>query len=164
MLKTIVWNINRKIKDLAFFEIGKIYTKENTSYKEEETVSIGITGDIFDNWNLGKKKSDFFYLKGIVWNLLEGLGMKDIVGSPQAIAGFSPSACSYIETAKGENIGFMGKVNKEQNLKFDIDEDVFFAQIYLRKLLNLARMEPKFKPTPKYPSIERDISIIVDKE
>ncbi len=78
-LQTVSYNHNRQKTDLKLFEFGKTYHKVNGEHIEKQHLAIFISGDRNQNsWSVASKKSEFFYLKGIVDNVLERLGLSII--------------------------------------------------------------------------------------
>lgn len=163
MLRVISRNINRKNSDLSLYEIGKVYRCSNKDkFDEELRLSIGVTGLASQDWVSGRRKITFFDLKGIVEALLEKLGIKNVkFSSTSNISYFSSAA--MIECG-GEEIGVVGKMKEKISEEFDINEDVFTAEISLEKIVEKALLEKRFKAIPKFPSIIRDISMLTDRD
>ena len=162
MLNAIRYNINRKNNDLKFFELGKVYFKEGAaSFKERRNLTIGITGEIHDRWIGRTRKTALFDLKGILETLLSELGIGEFVARETENSTFSSSACASIEV-KGEPVGIIGQVSPDVLKNFDIKDKVYILEIDCEKILNLATLEKHFKEPIRYPSVLRDISIIVD--
>lgn len=163
MLTALLWNINRKSKDLKLFEIGKIYTKESEiKFSERECLSIGITGEI-SGWAETARPTNFFDLKGAVETALAGLGIDGAEFTPVKREAYARSCAASINIG-GEEIGFCGEVAKKISDNFGIKETVYFCEIFLDTALKHANLVKRFSELPKYPSACRDISIIVQKE
>lgn len=83
-LNVIKHNINRKRSNLKLFEVGKEYHKKNDNkYEESEKLAIFICGNKNNiNWNSNEKKSDYFYLKGVVKSLIQKLGFNTVKSKP----------------------------------------------------------------------------------
>lgn len=163
MLKSVRWNINRKIKDLMFFELGKIYyRKKENDFNEQGSLSIGICGQIVDGWKRQPRPSSFYDLKGVIETLLNELGVKNYLFKEERSAVFSPAASARIE-ADGELLGIIGQMDPGLLGNYDIKDPVFAAEIDVDKLIGKASLKKYFKESPRYPSVIRDISIISDK-
>ncbi len=163
MLTAILWNINRKSKDLKLFELGKIYTKESEiKFSEKKYLSVGITGDI-SGWADGSRPTSFFDLKGVVETALFDLGIGDITFKASRTEIYTHSCAASIDIG-GEEIGICGEVAKKILNAFDIKEAVYFCEISLEGVLKHASLVKRFSELPKYPSVYRDISLIVQKE
>ena len=163
MLTSILWNINRKSKDLMLFELGKIYTKESAgNFSEKKRLSIGVAGEV-SSWAEGARPSSFFDLKGVIETVLSELGINDPVFKQARNEAYSRSCAASIE-AGGEEIGIAGEVAKIILNNFDIKEAVYFCEISLDAVLKYASLEKRFEGLPRYPSVYRDMSLIVAKE
>lgn len=163
MLNSIRWNINRKMKDLKFFELGNVYFKEaDNSFTERRHLAIGVTGQLYDGWIGHPRAITLFDLKGIIETLFAQLGTKPFsVKEAQNIV-FSPFSCASIEM-EGREIGIIGQVDSKVLHDFDIKEAVYVAEIDCAKLMKHVSLERCFKESPKLPSVIRDISISADK-
>ena len=71
LLNAVRHNLNRKEKDLAFFEVSHRFYQA----REEEVLSIAVTGEWLRSW-AGKQEAGFFYLKGIIDNIFKAMGRK----------------------------------------------------------------------------------------
>ena len=163
MLTSILWNINRKTKDLKLFELGKIYNKESeTKFSEKQYLAIGIAGEISD-WTQGTRPCGFFDLKGFVETVLSELGIAQAVFKQVRNEAYSHSCAASIEVG-GEAIGYAGEVAKGILNNFDIKEAIYFCEISLDALLKYVSLEKKFRELPRYPSVCRDMSLVVPKE
>jgi len=65
----------------------------------------------------------------------------------------------------GDVVAVTGSVNKCVYEKFEIKQPVFFVDIYWDKLMALNRpVKTTYAEIPKFPSAQRDIAIVVDKQ
>jgi phenylalanyl-tRNA synthetase beta chain len=164
LLNTVAWNLNRQIDRVSIFEVGKTFKIRNENLLEEEKIAICLCGDNFlDNWQIKPKAVNFFDLKGIIEFLLITLGVTDYKFNPFNNTLFLNNQSAKI-TVAGQDIAVMGKVREDILDKFDIETDVYAAEIEYEKILSYMRLEPKVKPIPKYPHIRRDIAVIVNKD
>jgi len=164
MLGAISHNLKRKAKGIMFFEIGKIYNEKNASFLEESVLSLGLAGLKHEDWKNHRGNFDFYDLKGILERLLIGLGLaKDIVFKKETIPALEDRGSTIVEY-DGEIIAYLGEVTGEVCKKFDIEKNVFFAEILLNKLEKKVNLRKRYAPYSRYPSILRDMSIVVDKE
>jgi phenylalanyl-tRNA synthetase beta chain len=174
MLASILWNINRKTKDLALFELGNIYLKEGNTFKERKHLSMAMAGEI-SNWLRPTRERSFYDLKGAVEGLLSELGVAGVsfkeARLPEAGTnavgqarheGFSPLACATIEI-EGARAGVIGEIDKKTAANFDIKEKIYYCELCIGMVLKHAALEKHFSAIPKYPSVCRDISIVVPK-
>jgi phenylalanyl-tRNA synthetase beta chain len=166
-LESVSYNINRQQHDLKFFEFGKTYSKNERDYCEANHLAIYLTGDKTPHrWNSAPVAVDFFYLKAFVENIFTRLGI-DISSEKISSEKISDKIFSYgtkISSAKNL-LACFGSLNKNILKQFDINEPVFYADIYGDKLLEMASQRSiSFSELPRFPQVKRDISMIVDKE
>jgi len=65
-------------------------------------------------------------------------------------------------TLDKEVVGALGEVKLDVARKFDIKQKVYLAEIALEDLLKHVNLKKRFSPLPRYPSIKRDISLLMD--
>ncbi len=159
LLQVYEYNKARNQKDINIFEIGKSYYKKDSEYIEEDILSILMTGTYISGINTNIK-SDFYYLKGIVTNLLEFLGFNKRYDytSDVKIKELHPYQSANI-IVSGVNVGFIGKVHPSL-----YTEDIYTCEINLTKLKSIKTGKLKFKELSKFPSIKKDISFTLNKD
>ncbi len=164
LLQNIRYNVNRQRDNLAFFEFGKAYFKlQNGKYREEKRLAIAVTGYLTpENWMENKRPEGFFHLKGTVEKLFERFGVtyKEF---PVRHPDFSDAV--VFKTDKSD-ILTMGILKKSLLKKFDIRKPVYFASIRWDDFMQTAKRlsGKKFKPFSKFPSVRRDLALLVDKQ
>ena len=163
-LNVIKHNINRKRSNLKLFEVGKEYHKKNDNkYEESEKLAIFICGNKNNiNWNSNEKKSDYFYLKGVVKSLIQKLGFNTVKSKP--ITKNNIYEGETISFNKAEIVSF-GLLDKDLCQNFDLEIDILYAEIDLKTILNKYSNKPiQFKSISKFPEVTRDLSILIDNE
>lgn len=161
-LEVIAFNINRKNHDLKFFEFGKTYSTTGAGqYNEANHLCLYLTGQLGNqHWKEKSKVSDIFYLKGVAEAVLSNLGLKperfDAIQTAELQSGLSVQL-------NGEKILELGRVHTGLAAKFDIKQPVFFADLFWDALLNYSGKQVQFKEISKYPSVERDLAMVVPK-
>ena len=161
MLSVISHNLNRKAKGIAFFEIGKIYRELSGAYSEEPILSIGLSGIKSENWKTGEEKFTFFDLKGIIEKLLKELAIEEALFKKEHAGHYEESVSALLECGGNAVAGF-GRVKSAICKDFDIEKEVFYAEIRLKPFFDKAKLYKRYSPYGKYPSILRDISMIID--
>ncbi len=161
LVEVAQYSLNRKIKNLAFFEIGRTYYKDQ-AYKEYENLSILITNEF--SKSLGhKEEADFFLLKGILENLFESLRLEvDFGPLEQECLELHPKRSAEIYLNK-EFIGFIGALHPKYTKEKDLD-DAYVAEIKLDKIFNVKEKEIIYEAISKVPFVNRDIAILVKKD
>jgi phenylalanyl-tRNA synthetase beta chain len=164
-LEAIRYNINYKNADLKLFEYGKTYSKLEGSdfpYGEDKHVCLFITGKKIDENPYTKtQETDFSYLKAVVEGILNKLGISVNTISETEHSGLQYGLDYYVKKKKLAEIGAVSKATLK---KFDISQPVFYADLDASLLLDLNRKQNiEFKEIPKFPSVRRDLAMLLDK-
>jgi phenylalanyl-tRNA synthetase beta chain len=160
-LESIAYNINRKSNALKFYEFGKTYHKFNEKYQENKHMALFVTGNrTNDSWNKDNKLSDFFYLKGIITNILSRLGIDNLKTAPTKQDFFSEGLSLHIGKLKLVDFGVVKlSVLKE----FGIKQQVLFADFNWDTVLKLtSNKNIKVVDLPKFPAVKRDLALLLN--
>ncbi len=161
-LDVLKYNINRKKNNLKLFEVGKEYHKsDDGKYVEIEKLALFICGFKNDNhWNTLEKKSDYFFLKGIIKSITDRLGFSNVKSKPITSDNISDGETIFYN--KSEILSF-GLISKDVCEYFDINEKVLYAEIDVKTVLDKYSIKPvQFKSISKFPEVTRDLSILID--
>lgn len=162
-LESVAYNINRKNNSLLFFEFGKTYSTTGVGqYDEQQHLALYVTGNVSNTtWNKQPVAADFFYLKGVVQQLLQ---LTNLAGTLFE-AGSDENLTQPIGLVNNKkSLGQLGLVQKERLAKFDIKQPVFYADLLWQPILKQAkRQKIAYTEISKFPAVERDLSIVVDK-
>ena len=172
-LESIVRNANRKYPNLKFFECGNLYSfnKERQdaempmkAYTEENYIGLWITGNrVQGSWAHADEKSSYYELRAHVNNIFTRVGL-----SPQmTVIEHSDSdlfqRALKVMTRGGKVICEMGIVNKAIQKKFEIQNDVYFAQINWTQLCKAVKKHAvHYTEISKFPAVSRDLSLLLD--
>lgn len=160
-LEAIAYNLNRKNESLKFFEFGNTYHQKDGKREEKKHLSLLITGNrSAESWNNNAQKSDFYFVKGTLNAVLQRLGLNDINYTPIENDIFSEGL--QLNFKKIALVNF-GVVKKNILKKFDIDQEVLYADFDWNQIIELVKnQKTSFQPIPKYPSVRRDFALLVD--
>ena len=154
MIESLGRNYARNNEYASLFEIGKVYLKnedENKLPTEKHILTIGMYGDV-----------DFYNLKGVVENVLDGLGItKARVVRESENPTFHPGKTAAIQL-RGKKAGVFGEIHPDVQEAYDIDTPCYVAELDLDLLYEAAEAKNKYKPIPKFPAATRDIAVLVD--
>jgi len=153
MLNTVALNCNRKTGHGRFFEVGNVHIDNNPDLPEERKM-LGI---IFSG-----AEENFFTLKGMVEYLLRKLGIGERAEYvPGGSEFFQPGQKALIKV-DGQVIGEMGAVHPETRKAFGVPQAAYAAELSVQKLFELRENGKTYKAIPKYPTVPRDIAVVVD--
>ena len=160
LLKIYEYNKARSVKDVSIFEIGKAFYKMQDEYGENTKIAALMTGDYY----LGienKKQANFYVIKGIVEELLDYLGYAGrysfVVNEEKIPDELHPGQAAQI-SVNNDVVGIIGRIHPAIS-----KENVYVFEIDLDKLLAKKVGKMKYKEISKYPSVNKDLALVVDK-
>ena len=160
LLKIYEYNKARSVKDVSIFEIGKAFYKMQDEYGENTKIAALMTGDYY----LGienKKQVNFYVIKGIVEELLDYLGYAGrysfVVNEEKIPDELHPGQAAQI-SVNNDVVGIIGRIHPAIS-----KENVYVFEIDLDKLLAKKVGKMKYKEISKYPSVNKDLALVVDK-
>ena len=158
LYKIYEYNVAHYNKAVSIFEIGKTFYKQNDTYNEENKLACLMTGDFYQGIH-EEKKADFFIIKGIAEEVLDYLGYTgrySFVISDKAGDMLHPGQSAVI-SVNNDIVGVIGKIHPKVS-----KEDIFVMEINLDKLLDKKTGKMKYKEISKYPTVNKDLSVIVE--
>src|ERR1035437_1581520 len=171
-LNSVIWNINRQNLDLKLYEFGHcyFYHKSGESYPkvanyiEKASLDLFISGNTGrQSWNSKTNPSDFFNIKSSVEMILSKLGVNpESLSSGETDKKYFAESSTYLVNNK--IVAEAGRISKNYLSKFHIGQDVYWGHIEWDPLLKLIKTHSiTFHDLPKYPSVKRDLALLLDK-
>ncbi len=140
LLQSVAFNKNRQADKVALFEIGRTYEKTEQSFKETPVLTMVFWGkNSIESWESPQRALDFFDIKRLIMGALKSID--------------SGMNADDIEIAV---------VKSNWIKKADLSGTVFSVEIPLKKLLKPGKKALKYVAPPKFPSMRRDLSLVVD--
>ena len=164
LLHSLRHNVTRKNYDVALFEIGRVFLKNNNATKEERRVAIAITGQRAQNFWSGAERDAKFDLtdaKGIVEELLEQFGVRGVVVARREAATDLFLESATITLGGKLPLGELGLVSPVLAKKYDLRDAVLLSELNLDQLLARRNAGKSFKALPQFPSSRRDVAMLV---
>ncbi len=154
MLDILARNSAYHNKAAKLYEIAKIYLPVSGQVLPNEP-KILVLGGYGEN-------VDFFSIKGeleAIFNVLriQPARYSAVSDNPS----YHPGRCAKI-TIAGVDVGYVGQIHPLVAQNYDIDTDVYCAEVNFDLLFTLQLPEATYVPLPKYPTVTRDLSIICD--
>ena len=167
LLQIIKWNTNRQADLVKIFEVGKIYLpyldKPNSLPNERLIIAGAINktgrGDIWEK----SLSLDIFDVKGIIETVLQGLKVKNWEVVPGNHPAFHPLRNGKIIIG-GEEVGIFGEIHPEVIDNYRIPGKVNLFEIDFENLLPNIPSDVKYRVLPRYPSVQRDLALVVREE
>lgn len=154
MIEIMAKNISRGNKNARFFEFANVYLPKQVPVTEQPTeiqkLALGMYGE----------NEDFYTMKGIIENIVDYFGVEATYERPQ---------CSYLHpgisanvVVDGNVVATFGEVRPNIVQKYDVKNKLYFAEINVDLLNNLYNDSYEFKAIPKFPTVSRDLAVVVE--
>ncbi|ANU12761.1 Phenylalanyl-tRNA synthetase beta chain [Planococcus halocryophilus Or1] len=162
LLESVTYNTARRMDSVALYETGAVFLKGNDELlNEQEHLAVAITGLWLDNsWQGEKKPVDFFVLKGIVEALGAKLGV-ELTFERGQMDDLHPGRTAFIEL-DGQRIGVIGQLHPSEQKARDLKTTVVM-ELNLAAILNLETEALVYTQVPRYPSMSRDVALVLSK-
>lgn len=159
LYKVYEYNKAREQKDISIFEIGKGFYKKGEVYGEDTKLCVLMSGKYSTGLN-NNKNVDFYVIKGIAEEVLDYLGYAGRYSfMKQEMPKEMHPGQSAMINVNGSNIGMIGKIHPSVT-----KDDVYVLEINLDELFTKKVGKMKYKEFSKFPSINKDIALVVDKK
>ena len=167
ILDSLAYNVARKNKNLAFYEIGKVF--EQTGNPKEElpneinSFAFALTGLVQEkDFQTKPVAVDFFYAKGVVEALFTKLGLTAEYAASNQIKSLHPGRTALI-SINGQPVGFVGQVHPATVKAYDIPE-TYVAELNLSAIEEQLQPAQPFIEITKFPAVSRDVALLLKAE
>ena len=163
LLSVLQWNINRQMKDLAVFELNRVYYHTGDINKRPDEafhLAIALTGKRDgDSWQSSREAYNFYDVKGLVESFAAKISLDNLAFIPYDNFAVENQSLKILSGKK--EIGFLGKVSRKLQNFYDLENPVFVANINVQSLYEMTREEKQVQDIPRYPHVERDLALIL---
>jgi phenylalanyl-tRNA synthetase beta chain len=165
-LETLVYNLNRRQKDLKVFELGKVYSQVKgedgaTKYHEQSRLSIALTGNKYpESWLQKNQPVAYHDLASAVQLVLNLFRVKAFETQPADPVLFQ-YGLTYLVNKKP--LVSLGLVQPKLAKLVDLKQPVFYADFDWQALLKLSTTKARYEEVVRFPDVRRDLSLVLDK-
>jgi len=167
LLHDIRNNLNHGTRDICLFELGRIFAASPDKSKlpdEREALALVATGALAEaNRAQAARELDFFDLKGALESAIEAMNLPAPIFSLAQVRHLRPGQSAAIH-ANGELVGSIGRLAETVATNYKFRQPVFVAELDLTTLLQMKEQPVLYAPLPRFPSIVRDVSLLVDRQ
>ena len=165
LLEALQNNLNRQENRVRLFEIGHVFKRADNDRKSQEKNHLaGLASGLCQpaQWGLEPREVDFFDLKGDLQAIINLSANPDRFQFRRfACNALHPGQCARIEYG-GEVVGIIGRLHPGQEKSYGTGQSVYLFEIDLAFITHSGA--PEFSEVSKFPSLQRDLSILVDEE
>jgi phenylalanyl-tRNA synthetase beta chain len=189
LVRNALTNVRHGHHDVRLFEIASVFLGENAegkvpdkgrargedAYAHERAMLAGILAGDRGVFAVDTKRNpaDFYDVKGLIEELLSSLGLdvRPGLGAVRFVAddglhGFlHPRSRTRVDVQladRTETLGAFGALHPDVLRAIDIESPIYVFEIALDVLKAIAPRSPRFSPLPRYPSVRRDLALLVE--
>jgi len=162
LLKAALYNTNRQQNRVRLFETGlRFVNKDGVLHQQKMLAGLALGSAYSEQWGENTRKVDFFDIKAHVQAIFALTGC-DVQFLPAQQSALHPGQSAEIISPDGEKIGWLGMLHPTLEKQLGFDTEVFVFE--LDQNLTLNKNIPAFKSLSKYPSVRRDLALIVKED
>ena len=154
MLKTLAYNMNHGTEAANLYEMAAVFDHHHPTAEglpvETHTLCMGSYGE----------HADFYTVRGAIEAALRSCGIQCEV-EPGADAYYHPGRSARL-VAGGVVYAQLGEVHPAARDAFDMPRRAVLAEVDLNAVLQNATPMGELKPLPRYPSMARDLALVMD--
>jgi phenylalanyl-tRNA synthetase beta chain len=174
LLDAVRHNLNHGTRDIRLFETGRVFAASADNDKsagdsvspalprEKEACALIATGVATEEGRAGgARELDFYDLKGALEATTQAMNLKPLRFEAARMKHLRDGQAARITTSDGQDVGSLGRLDEAVAALYKFRQPVYVAEIDLSALLEMDEMPVLYTPLPRYPSIGRDVSLLV---
>src|SRR2546423_8896671 len=165
LLNSVANNFNHGTRDVCLFELGRVFAaNSNELPTEREALALVATGGVMRaNRAEPERELDFYDVKGALESAIEAMNLPPLTFTAAEIQHLRLGQAAHVSYELAE-VGSIGRLADKIASAHKFRQPVFVAELDLTALLNLAGLPVLYTPLPRFPSIVRDVSLLVDRK
>jgi phenylalanyl-tRNA synthetase beta chain len=166
LLNSIRHNLNQGNRDVCLFEMGCVFAASEPGELpiEREALGLAATGGAMEaNRAQAERELDFFDLKGALESGVEAMNLPALKFEVAAVKHLRPGQSAAI-TVNATRVGSIGRLAETVAGAHKFRQAVFVAEVDLTALLEIPESPVLYSPLPRFPSIVRDVSLLVNRK
>ena len=162
LLKAALYNTNRQQSRVRLFESGLRFVQQNGQTHQQKMLAGLVLGAAYsEQWSETSRRVDFYDVKADIQALFTLTGC-EVDFHSATHASLHPGQSAEILSADGQKIGWLGMLHPNLEKQLGFDTQVFLFELDQNVMLN--KRISAFKSLSKYPSVTRDLALIVNEE
>lgn len=160
-LESLRHNINRKQKNLKFFEFGRTYKLIEGEYKDHDVLALFMSGSQTDqNWRGKNDNVAFHDLSSAINKILSSFNIADHISIPSVNGAFEYGLDLSVN---GKTLASIGKLKPKLADSAEVSQPVFYGEVNWNVLISFSGKKLLYNPVSKFPEVKRDLSLVIDK-
>jgi phenylalanyl-tRNA synthetase beta chain len=166
LLSAVRHNLNQGTREISLFELGRVFRARSSGElpDERECLALAATGGILEAGKAAPARDcDFYDLKGALDAAVEMLRVPSLEYEAARVKHLRAGQTAAI-SVKGNRVGSIGRLAESVAAEYKFKQTVFVAEIDLTALLEIPAAPVLYSPLPRFPSIVRDLSLLLDRK
>ena len=169
LLRALEHNLRHGTRNIRLFEIGKCFLAgggEEGRPAEIERLALVATGASDErDWQNASARLDFYDLKGVLSAIPDQLARGPFEIIPDTTRPWlHPGRSAEVRLPDGTTVGFLGQLHPRLAAPFKlVRQPILLAELDLARLLASPRLESRYQPLPKYPTVVRDLALLIER-
>jgi phenylalanyl-tRNA synthetase beta chain len=167
LLNSLRNNLNHGVRNVRLFETGRVFAKSDSAGlpTEREAFALIATGGASEeNRAQASRDTDFFDLKGSVEAAVAVMNRGLLRFTKAQVKHLKAGQSARVMLGDGSPIGSIGRLADSITDTYKFRQPVFVAELDLTRLLSVEELPAQYKPLPRYPSVVRDLTLLVDRD
>ncbi|NLW06654.1 MAG: phenylalanine--tRNA ligase subunit beta, partial [Clostridia bacterium] len=165
LLEVAARNAGRRVMPVAIYELGRVFAPSG-ELLPHEMLRLGglVMGSSSRGWSWPAEEMDFFYLKGVLANILDLLQLKDISWEATGEYPFLHPGRAATVKAGETLLGFLGELHPDVQDAVSLPARACVFELDWDVVAGLMQPKSAYQPLPRYPAVERDLAVVVEAE
>lgn len=166
LLENLRLQIDQRATSFSAFELGKVFHLNPEGANEEKSVLAGLLFGSRGQWGLRTREFpfSFLYVKGLLEGVLEATGTEDgAAWTSEDIPPFLHPGKAATLKQNGRKMSYLGEIHPALSAKLGLPSFLIF-ELDFESLVQYARLDLTVRALPRFPSVERDLAIVVDEK
>ncbi|HEY5884323.1 MAG TPA: phenylalanine--tRNA ligase subunit beta [Pyrinomonadaceae bacterium] len=167
LLQSVRNNLNHGTRDVSLFEIGRIFGNLAGSELPLEREALGLiaTGQVQEEGRAqGSNELGFYEFKGALEAAVDAMNLGPLKYAAQNFKHLREGQSAVVALGDGTAIGSIGRLAEAVAATYKFRQPVYVAELDLTTLLESQARLIQYKPLPRYPSVVRDLTLLVDRD
>jgi phenylalanyl-tRNA synthetase beta chain len=151
---------------VRLFEIGRVFGPVSGKELPEERLSLAVvaTGSAIEaNKAQGERELDFFDVKGALETAVDWMSLHSLTFTQAEAPHLRAGQSAVIKLTNGTEIGTIGRLAESVGANYKFRYPVYVMELDLEALLNGPARVVQYASLPRYPSVVRDISLLLNR-
>jgi phenylalanyl-tRNA synthetase beta chain len=167
LLDAVQHNFHHGTRDVQLFEVGRVFaanSERGALPLEQEALAIVLSGGAIEAGRAGAvRELDFYDLKGALEAIVDAMKLRRLRFADARVKHLRAGQSASVSTEDNQALGFIGRLDEKVAVEYKFRQPVYVAEINLSRLLVMEETPVLYRPLARYPGIDRDVSLLVDR-